>query len=274
MNGRSRSASPARSGWRGLSRNPGWMLATCRPNPSGRSPGSTAWDSACATACKRSAQDNRRDVTLLHELVERRDVRVEHRFQPIELHLQRRRQLIEYLLRLRRRRGVGARHHAGERRDLVVQPDRVVERILARAVLHLIDRLLDRRESPLDRVHLLRDALAGVARQAPSARGRAIQLLAYLADPPDRVVRRTHPVADPRSEEHTSELQSRLHLVCRLLLEKKKPRPHTTFRTSPLPSLQRAPRGHKIDSRRDSRRPPTNIAPTTHAGAASNATRA
>src|SRR2546422_6237846 len=31
------------------------------------------------------------------------------------------------------------------------------------------------------------------------------------------------PVArDGRSEEHTSELQSRLHLVCRLLLEKKK----------------------------------------------------
>src|SRR2546422_2389969 len=32
-------------------------------------------------------------------------------------------------------------------------------------------------------------------------------------------LRRRH---DPRSEEHTSELQSRLHLVCRLLLEKKK----------------------------------------------------
>src|SRR2546429_2290418 len=30
------------------------------------------------------------------------------------------------------------------------------------------------------------------------------------------------PVPDERSEEHTSELQSRLHLVCRLLLEKKK----------------------------------------------------
>src|SRR2546422_5446262 len=29
-----------------------------------------------------------------------------------------------------------------------------------------------------------------------------------------------------RSEEHTSELQSRLHLVCRLLLEKKKLRMH------------------------------------------------
>src|SRR5687768_18161561 len=30
------------------------------------------------------------------------------------------------------------------------------------------------------------------------------------------------PPLDARSEEHTSELQSRLHLVCRLLLEKKK----------------------------------------------------
>src|SRR2546422_5212417 len=31
-----------------------------------------------------------------------------------------------------------------------------------------------------------------------------------------------------RSEEHTSELQSRLHLVCRLLLEKKKKRDNRT----------------------------------------------
>src|SRR2546429_7110833 len=35
--------------------------------------------------------------------------------------------------------------------------------------------------------------------------------------------RLSHPVfPGTRSEEHTSELQSRLHLVCRLLLEKKK----------------------------------------------------
>src|SRR2546422_7970247 len=33
-----------------------------------------------------------------------------------------------------------------------------------------------------------------------------------------------------RSEEHTSELQSRLHLVCRLLLEKKKKKLHTKTR--------------------------------------------
>src|SRR2546429_1596866 len=35
----------------------------------------------------------------------------------------------------------------------------------------------------------------------------------------------TSQVTYPRSEEHTSELQSRLHLVCRLLLEKKKTLP-------------------------------------------------
>src|SRR5687768_17923350 len=37
-----------------------------------------------------------------------------------------------------------------------------------------------------------------------------------------------------RSEEHTSELQSRLHLVCRLLLEKKK---NGADQTSPFSSL-------------------------------------
>src|SRR5436305_3397623 len=50
--------------------------------------------------------------------------------------------------------------------------------------------------------------------------------------------------SDCRSEEHTSELQSRPHLVCRLLLEKKKP-PHLrptsivgrgSFPTTSLPS--------------------------------------
>src|SRR3712207_8947703 len=41
----------------------------------------------------------------------------------------------------------------------------------------------------------------------------------------ERVAARTTVVAKPmRSEEHTSELQSRQYLVCRLLLEKKKKR--------------------------------------------------
>src|SRR2546422_8562500 len=36
-----------------------------------------------------------------------------------------------------------------------------------------------------------------------------------------------------RSEEHTSELQSRLHLVCRLLLEKKKHQPSVRAALAP-----------------------------------------
>src|SRR2546422_8321838 len=39
---------------------------------------------------------------------------------------------------------------------------------------------------------------------------------------PDAALQALTDRRDLRSEEHTSELQSRLHLVCRLLLEKKK----------------------------------------------------
>src|SRR3712207_8895822 len=39
-------------------------------------------------------------------------------------------------------------------------------------------------------------------------------------------------VAPPRSEEHTSELQSRQYLVCRLLLEKKKQQTYLMYRNS------------------------------------------
>src|SRR2546422_11254880 len=45
-----------------------------------------------------------------------------------------------------------------------------------------------------------------------------------------------------RSEEHTSELQSRLHLVCRLLLEKKKKR---RIRTSVYAKMRDAGRSYK-----------------------------
>src|SRR5258707_4670320 len=38
-----------------------------------------------------------------------------------------------------------------------------------------------------------------------------------------------------RSEEHTSELQSRQYLVCRLLLEKKKKKSHATVHCRPQP---------------------------------------
>src|SRR5439155_18513309 len=57
------------------------------------------------------------------------------------------------------------------------------------------------------------------------ARARASQQLFSQMASLERTARLYQVLADPpllRSEEHTSELQSRGHLVCRLLLEKKK----------------------------------------------------
>src|SRR5260370_31579480 len=52
----------------------------------------------------------------------------------------------------------------------------------------------------------------------------------YLA-PARGAVWVTNLVTPPRSEEHTSELQSHLNLVCRLLLEKKKHDPDKRMRS-------------------------------------------
>src|SRR3989442_2927954 len=50
----------------------------------------------------------------------------------------------------------------------------------------------------------------------------ALAVDGYLPQPVAAVHRAHHTPHVARSEEHTSELQSRPHLVCRLLLEKKK----------------------------------------------------
>src|SRR2546422_3869917 len=65
----------------------------------------------------------------------------------------------------------------------------------------------------------------GVGTPAFLARARltALSSSAFIArelGPMKRMLQQ-RPSVEPRSEEHTSELQSRLHLVCRLLLEKK-----------------------------------------------------
>src|SRR2546428_7576392 len=51
-------------------------------------------------------------------------------------------------------------------------------------------------------------------------------------------------VAFVRSEEHTSELQSRSDLVCRLLLEKKKPRTAPAARARSRSARRDAPSSH------------------------------
>src|SRR3712207_8002337 len=50
----------------------------------------------------------------------------------------------------------------------------------------------------------------------------APKTVANFADLAEGAREWTHPATRERSEEHTSELQSRQYLVCRLLLEKKK----------------------------------------------------
>src|SRR5690606_39500065 len=59
-----------------------------------------------------------------------------------------------------------------------------------------------------------------VGRTAP---GSSVEITLGWSDTPEsRVEDTTAGEGQPRSEEHTSELQSRENLVCRLLLEKKK----------------------------------------------------
>src|SRR2546422_3477112 len=60
-------------------------------------------------------------------------------------------------------------------------------------------------------------------RHRAAAEGNLVARQVVLAIGPQQFTRR-------RSEEHTSELQSRLHLVCRLLLEKKKNTEDDTYR--------------------------------------------
>src|SRR3712207_6994823 len=58
----------------------------------------------------------------------------------------------------------------------------------------------------------------GPARACARQRGRAAVVPFWQGE----LMSGGHPAGWPRSEEHTSELQSRQYLVCRLLLEKKK----------------------------------------------------
>src|SRR2546422_5736924 len=73
-------------------------------------------------------------------------------------------------------------------------------------------RIAARRDDAGQRPYLVRGA-AGCDRSRPVS---------------DHTLQRLVPGRAARSEEHTSELQSRLHLVCRLLLEKKKSTKATT----------------------------------------------
>src|SRR2546422_1752076 len=88
----------------------------------------------------------------------------------------------------------------------------------------VVRREFDRPPSPVrssreiaTRLALLDQSLRGSRCRFPEARAFALEPALELGP-----IRDEEPLQQRRSEEHTSELQSRLHLVCRLLLEKKK----------------------------------------------------
>src|SRR2546429_4059440 len=73
------------------------------------------------------------------------------------------------------------------------------------------------------------------------------KFISAMLPPPSRP-RRQH-CGNERSEEHTSELQSRLHLVCRLLLEKKK----NKYENGQLRSIPHTPPDLLEETKRTSR---------------------
>src|SRR3989449_11738239 len=83
--------------------------------------------------------------------------------------------------------------------------------------------LPDDRAVALDRLDRRPDG-----RQRPLELDVRLVLVAQTALEPPAHAGELRGVERQRSEEHTSELQSRLHLVCRLLLEKKKNTPRST----------------------------------------------
>src|SRR6478609_11602426 len=66
---------------------------------------------------------------------------------------------------------------------------------------------------------------------------------AQSAGPQDR-----RPASAPRSEEHTSELQSLAYLVCRLLLEKKKKNEPLAIFTTQIPMVSIAPNNDLLEN--------------------------
>src|SRR2546429_5255668 len=116
-----------------------------------------------------------------------------------------------------------------ERRRVIAESDALnAERNTASRVIGALMKEGRREEAEVQRkqVGSLKDRIAELDQQRTQTEARMRELLSTLPNIPHESV----PVGKDesanveirrRSEEHTSELQSRLHLVCRLLLEKK-----------------------------------------------------
>src|SRR3989338_2221727 len=90
------------------------------------------------------------------------------------------------------------------------------------------------------------DAAAALLRNAPllgpifDVKSRTIVVFPTPLSPTTRILIEALRDGTPRSEEHTSELQSQFHRVCRLLLEKKKKKTDKSWRLIGARELIRA----------------------------------
>src|SRR3712207_7879203 len=86
-----------------------------------------------------------------------------------------------------------------------------------------------------DALPIYSDLIASATAKRPAARLSMAAYIGVLPSAASAAARSSRPSSSiPRSEEHTSELQSRQYLVCRLLLEKK-----TTSRPAYLRAFRR-----------------------------------
>src|SRR5712675_3375393 len=120
--------------------------------------------------------------------------------------------------------------------DLRIKPENV-ESFIAKAVENSADsrkepgcRQFDVLVDPTDRTQVMLYEVY-VDEKAFDAHQQTAHFKKYIAEAVPLLASRRRHVWERRSEEHTSELQSRLHLVCRLLLEKKKKK-HISYNPS------------------------------------------
>src|SRR3989442_8340814 len=107
--------------------------------------------------------------------------------------------------------------------------------------VHAVYEALASRRQPIERIHIARETHSGKVKELLDlARERGVPVRKEERSILDRMAQGevhqgvvaisgevSYADFEVRSEEHTSELQSRPHLVCRLLLEKKKQDNHS-----------------------------------------------
>src|SRR2546422_4154553 len=108
------------------------------------------------------------------------------------------------------------------RDDLVRTNADIVQQVARQIKQHCPTAIVVVVSNPLDVMCWVTKAVTGFPRERVIGMAGVLDTARYRAFLAEALDVSVEDVQAMRSEEHTSELQSRLHLVCRLLLEKKK----------------------------------------------------